>query len=100
VNRASGEETYPRHSVPVREATLRVLTRLRWQPHPVGPDTLTAVWTSPLFRFKDDVSIELVPEGGSTRVLVRSASRVGRYDFGQNARHVRDFFAALERELK
>ncbi len=60
---------------------------------------MAAVWTSPLFRFRDDVSIEIVPQQEGTRVRVRSASRIGKYDFGQNARHVREFFGELERQL-
>lgn len=50
---------------------------------------------SALFRFIDDVSIELVPGGDSLEARVRSASRVGRGDLGANARHVMDLRDAL-----
>jgi uncharacterized protein (DUF1499 family) len=33
-------------------------------------------------------------------VEVRSASRVGRGDFGQNARNIRGFFDALDQEMR
>jgi uncharacterized protein (DUF1499 family) len=32
-------------------------------------------------------------------VRVQSASRLGAFDFGQNTRHVHDFFEELERTL-
>ena len=31
---------------------------------------------------------------------VRSRSRTGRYDFGQNARNIRELFAALDEGLR
>jgi uncharacterized protein (DUF1499 family) len=83
----------------VREASRHALSRLRWQPSPSDPDGFVAVWTSRLFHFKDDLSVSLSPAREGTRVRVTSASRVGRYDFGQNARYVRQFFEELEREL-
>ena len=50
--------------------------------------------------FKDDVTMAVVPQGQErTTVHVRSASRVGRYDFGVNRRRVRRFFRTLEAEL-
>ncbi len=57
-----------------------------------------------LFRFVDDMTvsieanIETDPEGAI--VHVRSASRVGKGDFGQNARNIRTFFATLDHILK
>jgi uncharacterized protein (DUF1499 family) len=83
----------------VREASRLALSKLGWRPLPSGPYAFAAVWTSRLFHFKDDLSVNLLPEKGGTKVRVKSASRIGRYDFGQNARHVRRFFEELEREL-
>lgn len=54
-----------------------------------GQGRLEAVATSMLFGFRDDVVVRLTPQGGATRVDVRSKSRVGRNDFGQNAGRVR-----------
>jgi uncharacterized protein (DUF1499 family) len=51
-------------------------------------------------RFKDDVVIRIVPDGtGQTVVDVRSKSRIGRGDMGQNAKRVREFLAALRAQL-
>ena len=56
--------------------------------------TDTTYW----FGFKDDVAIRIsaVPDGTS-RVDVRSVSRVGRSDVGTNARRIREFLAELTR---
>ena len=49
--------------------------------------------------FKDDVTIRIRREAGKTRVSVRSRSRVGKLDFGQNARNIREFLGALDHDL-
>lgn len=49
--------------------------------------------------FKQDVTIRIRRQGGATRVSVRSRSRVGKWDFGQNARNIRAFLAALDRDV-
>jgi uncharacterized protein (DUF1499 family) len=56
--------------------------------------TATTVW----FRFKDDVALRVsaMPDGTS-RVDMRSVSRLGRSDIGTNARRIRDFLAELAR---
>jgi uncharacterized protein (DUF1499 family) len=48
----------------------------------------------------DDVVIRVEDQAGATVVNVRSASRVGRGDFGQNARNVRAFLAELDRQME
>ena len=50
-----------------------------------------ATATSLLFGFKDDVVVRVADVGGGTKVDVRSKSRVGRNDFGMNARRIRAF---------
>jgi uncharacterized protein (DUF1499 family) len=56
--------------------------------------TDTTYW----FGFKDDVAVRVsaVPDGTS-RIDVRSVSRVGRSDVGTNARRIREFLADLTR---
>ncbi|HUP00899.1 MAG TPA: DUF1499 domain-containing protein [Gemmatimonadota bacterium] len=51
-------------------------------------------------KFIDDVRIR-VEEGaeGGSRVAVRSASRVGVFDFGANARRIRSYLERLDRDL-
>jgi uncharacterized protein (DUF1499 family) len=59
--------------------------------------SIQAVATTRLFRFKDDVTIRIHREEPWTYVSVRSKSRVGKADFGQNARNIRVFLAELDR---
>ena len=53
-----------------------------------------------LFGFEDDVVLRIVPGAdGTTKVDMRSKSRVGRSDLGINAGRIREFDAALRRKL-
>jgi uncharacterized protein (DUF1499 family) len=61
---------------------------------------ITGVATTRLLRFKDDVTITITREGDATVVNIRSASRVGRSDFGMNAKRIRTFQAALFETLQ
>jgi uncharacterized protein (DUF1499 family) len=56
---------------------------------------IEATATTPWFGFKDDVVIRVRPEGGGSRVDVRSVSRVGRSDVGTNARRIEDYLQEL-----
>lgn len=51
---------------------------------------------SRIFRFVDDVVIEIEPRGAISTVHVRSTSRVGQSDLGANAERIRRFLAALQ----
>jgi uncharacterized protein (DUF1499 family) len=60
---------------------------------------IDAVATTRVFRFKDDVTITVTREGDGAVVNVRSHSRIGKGDFGTNARRVRSFQADLAHRL-
>lgn len=53
-----------------------------------------------ILPFIDDVTIWIEPESHGSRVMVRSHSRVGRGDLGENARTTRAFQRVLDDELK
>ena len=53
--------------------------------------TATTLW----FGFKDDIVIRVTPEGTSSRIDVRSKSRVGRSDVGANAKRIRAYLTNL-----
>lgn len=53
----------------------------------------------PVVIFTDDLTIKLQEKEGKVQVDVRSNSRVGKSDFGENARHVRQILAALDEKL-
>ncbi len=61
---------------------------------------IEATDTSFFYRFKDDVVVRLVATPDGTKVDVRSKSRVGRSDIGQNAKRIRTFLAKLKSELE
>jgi uncharacterized protein (DUF1499 family) len=57
-----------------------------------GGGRIEATDTTRWLRFKDDVVIRVRPdEGGTSRVDVRSVSRVGLSDLGKNAERIREF---------
>lgn len=53
--------------------------------------TIEAIARTRFYGFRDDVLIRLTPIQNETRVDMRSASRVGEFDFGANARRIVDF---------
>jgi uncharacterized protein (DUF1499 family) len=62
-----------------------------------GTINLHFVRTTKLMRFKDDVNVRLVPgeEPETTVVHIRSQSRVGQGDLGQNPRNIRELLGLL-----
>lgn len=83
--------------VPAAEAFARaeaVATALGWEIIAAVPaeGRIEATATTPWIGFKDDVVIRVGAAGtGSSRVDLRSKSRVGRGDAGMNARRIRAF---------
>ncbi|MDX1653980.1 MAG: DUF1499 domain-containing protein [Candidatus Competibacteraceae bacterium] len=76
----------------------RAVARLGWQMMEADPGErrLRAVVTTPLWRFKDDLEVRLIPASCGTEIHIRSSSRVGRGDLGANSRHILDLLTALE----
>lgn len=64
-----------------------------------GEGRIEATQTSLLYGFKDDVVVRITSAADATRVDVRSKSRVGRSDLGQNARRIRTFLQKLSAKL-
>jgi uncharacterized protein (DUF1499 family) len=56
---------------------------------------IEATATTPWFGFKDDVVVRVTPADKGSRIDVRSVSRVGKGDLGENARRIRDYLAKL-----
>lgn len=66
----------------------------------ISTKTITATSTTKVMGFVDDVTIQIKPATEFVvQVDVKSASRVGKGDFGQNARNIRLFFKELDRRL-
>ncbi len=64
----------------------------------VGPSIVVACEV-PVLMFTDDLTVTIAPDGSGSRVDVRSASRVGQGDFGENARHIRQLLSVLDARL-
>jgi hypothetical protein len=45
-----------------------------------------------------DIVVRIYAEGSGTRIDLRSSSRRGKFDFGENANRIRDFLAELDRQ--
>lgn len=86
----------------VREQVIQLVQTKGWDVLESG-STDTAVYateTSLLYGFKDDVVIRLTPAGDdNVRIDMRSNSRVGESDLGQNAARIMAFLSALEQRL-
>jgi uncharacterized protein (DUF1499 family) len=96
--------SYAAGEAQVAQAARKAIERLpRWRLVGSGSGTgghsLQAVATTRVFRFEDDVTVSIQRQGGRTRVTVRSKSRIGKADFGQNARNIRAFLAELDRHV-
>lgn len=79
----------------VLEQVRAAMERLGWEAVRLDGRRVTAEAVTPLLRFRDDVEVEVRPAAQGSRVHIRSASRMGRADFGANLRHVLDLRAEL-----
>lgn len=52
--------------------------------------------TSPVFRFVDDVDLQVIDTETGSKWNAGSKSRVGKGDLGQNPRNLKELFAAIE----
>ena len=92
----SAEETF--------ELVEEAVRRMRWRVAAAEPPTgraaktgvLEATDQTLLVGFTDDIIIRVEGTATRARVDVRSASRYGSFDFGQNATRVRRFLAELQ----
>ena len=60
---------------------------------------IEATHTSLFYGFKDDIVVRVEAEGSGARGDVRSKSRVGRSDVGQNAKRIRTFIRKFRANL-
>jgi hypothetical protein len=85
------------------ELVADTVAKLKWRIAAAEPPTgkparsgrLEATDRTLLVGFPDDVVVRVEGSGARTRIDVRSASRYGRFDFGQNAARVRRFLAEV-----
>lgn len=82
----------------VAEAALRAM-KLKVVDVNAAEGRIEATHTSMLYGFTDDVVVRIVADGAGSRVDVRSKSRLGRSDLGQNAKRIRVFLRELQAKL-
>lgn len=63
-----------------------------------GGTAIQAVAANPV-RLETEMTVAVRRQGAKTTVRVLARSRFGPWDFGQGARHIEAFYAALSREL-
>jgi uncharacterized protein (DUF1499 family) len=61
----------------------------------VGLGRLEAVDRTFLLRLPDDITVRIRPRADGSRIDVRSASRIGTHDLGQNARRIRAYLEEI-----
>ena len=61
---------------------------------------IEAVATSMILKMSDDIVITVSPDGTGARVDMRSASRTGHRDLGENAQRIRAFLAELATQAR
>ncbi len=91
----------------VEEVVRTIATRNGWRPTRL-PDprmegaglTIEMEARTLVFGFVSDVAIRLRDQRGSTQVDMRSASRYGDHDFGDNARRITDFLERLDEDME
>lgn len=86
----------------VFDAALHAVQRMpRWSlvSHQPATGEIRVEGRTLVWRFVDDILIRVKVRADDAVVEVRSASRVGRGDFGQNARNIRSFLQELDRQV-
>lgn len=90
----------------VLDSVRTILARQGWQvvtpaiDAPVdGEITIEAVATTLILALPSDIAIRLVEDDGSTYVDMRSASRYGRHDLGDNAQRITEFLGELDQHV-
>ncbi|TPE48447.1 DUF1499 domain-containing protein [Maribrevibacterium harenarium] len=65
-----------------------------------GAGVIEATARTPVFGFRDDVIIRVKEVDGSIRIDMRSSSRVGHGDYGENATRIVNYLSQLSQRLK
>jgi hypothetical protein len=60
---------------------------------------IEAVARTPIMGFRDDVALRVRMDSDGAKIDVRSASRYGRHDFGDNAARIRSLLEDIDDRL-
>lgn len=61
--------------------------------------TIRLVRTTPLWRFRDDITVRISVDGDESVIAAESRSRVGKGDLGQNPRNLRELLTEVRERL-
>lgn len=90
----------PRRVFDESAASVEKLGRFTLGSKEIATYTIHATAKGPLWGFMDDMVITIKPMTEFVaQVHVKSTSRIGKGDLGQNARNIREFFEELELRL-
>ncbi|MBC8103553.1 MAG: DUF1499 domain-containing protein [Cytophagales bacterium] len=92
----------PRNTTVLAAAAAAVLPRWTVIRTDTSGFTVTCEVKMPLGLFTDDVTVHAEPfgpQGRYSRVVIRSRSRLGKADLGENARHIRALQSAMDSKL-
>ena len=92
----SAEEAFELVEETVRKLRWRVVAAEPPTGRPLKAGTLEAADQTMIVGFTDDIVIRVEGSPTRSRIDVRSASRYGTFDFGQNAARVRRFLADVQ----
>lgn len=83
------------------QKALALVAERGWQLDATYPEVglIEATARTPIFGFRDDVVLRVMTEGDKVRIDMRSCSRVGKGDFGMNAKRVMSFMDDLNSRL-
>ena len=90
------------------QMALRIAKELGWRIVDSTPPNLRgdgvahidAIERSLFFGFVDDIAIRIRPLANQTSIDLRSVSRVGKHDFGANARRIKKFIDAVQESVQ
>lgn len=90
-------KSYADSSKQLKKHIIDSISNLGWELKKDQGNKLHIIISSTLIDFKDDMHIELIPDGANkTKLHIESSSRVGRADFAANLGHV----LKLHKQLK
>jgi len=95
----STEETFELVEEAVRKLKWRVAASEAPTPKVGRPGTIEATDQTLLLGFPDDIVIRVSGTNQRSRIDVRSASRYGEFDFGQNAARIRRFYGEVQAQV-
>jgi uncharacterized protein DUF1499 len=93
------EETFELVEEAVRKLRWRVVASEAPTPKSGRPGTLEATDQTLLLGFPDDIAIRVTGNNLRSRIDIRSASRYGEFDFGQNATRIRRFYGEVQAQI-